>query len=81
MTDLVALLEAREFVASGRAKEARKQARLSLREVSGAVGTSPQTLCRWENGTRMPRRETLLRYHAVMLAVERHLGVPWERRV
>jgi transcriptional regulator with XRE-family HTH domain len=60
------LLAARELSQSGRARELRQRAGLSLYEMAAAVGVAAATIHRWEHGQRRPHGEAALRYGAVL---------------
>jgi transcriptional regulator with XRE-family HTH domain len=64
----------RELSASGRAREIRAAARLSLAEVAAACGIDEGTLSRWERGQRRPRSPVALRYLAVLDALDREMA-------
>lgn len=72
-TQILDLLEVRSLARSGRAREIRHQSQLSLAEVAGAVGTTPSTIQRWENGLRKPYGDIALRYGALLDALARRL--------
>jgi DNA-binding transcriptional regulator YiaG len=61
-SDLVKLATVRAWSQSGRARQIRETAGLSLREVAYAVDVSVSALFRWEAGDRRPRGEAALRY-------------------
>lgn len=52
----------RELALSGKARELRERANVTLRETAAAVPTSPSTLSRWETGQSRPRPEPALRW-------------------
>lgn len=52
----------RDDARTGRARERREAAQLSLREVARALKTSPSTLHRWETGASRPPAEAALRW-------------------
>lgn len=54
------------LVASGRAREIRTEAGLSLHEVAAAVGVAAATVWRWEAGQRTPRGAAAARYLALL---------------
>jgi len=68
---LLSLTAARDLARSGRARELRLAARLSLAEMAGAVGVSAATVSRWECGQRRPHGPAALRYGALLDALER----------
>ena len=70
---LAALAEVRALIESGRARELRLQARLSLSEVADAADVGVSTVARWEAADRRPRGEPALRYLAVLQRLE-HMG-------
>lgn len=47
---------------SGKAREVRLLARLSLSEVGAQCGTDASTVSKWETGQRRPRGESGLKY-------------------
>lgn len=67
----VVLARVREQCRTGEAKAIRESADVSLSEVSTEVGTSPQCVSRWENGTRRPTGEAALRYAALLARLDR----------
>jgi DNA-binding transcriptional regulator YiaG len=54
--DAIAVAYARELVRSGRAREIRLAADLSLADVAEHLETTAPSVFRWENGARVPRR-------------------------
>lgn len=42
-------------------KEARKKAGMTLKALADAVGVTPATICRYENGQRVPKRQIAMR--------------------
>jgi transcriptional regulator with XRE-family HTH domain len=53
--DLRRISKVRALVANGKAREQRESRRLTLREIASAIGSSPSTVYRWEQGTSLPR--------------------------
>jgi DNA-binding XRE family transcriptional regulator len=68
--EAVALARLRADLASGKAREVRKRARLSQADVARAVGVDPQTVTNWEAGRRMPRGETAIKYATLLHELE-----------
>lgn len=60
--DLFRVSSVRHLAACGRARAIRKKRRISLRELASAIGTTPSTLSRWENGRTTPRGAAALRW-------------------
>lgn len=60
--ELVELRDVRAFVRTGRARQTRLLADLSLSEVARSVGVSTAAIYRWEVSDRTPRGEAALRY-------------------
>jgi transcriptional regulator with XRE-family HTH domain len=60
--ELVELRDVRAFVRTGRARQARLRAGLSLREVAESVGVSDAAVSRWEVADRTPRGLPAVRY-------------------
>jgi transcriptional regulator with XRE-family HTH domain len=60
--DLRLVGKVRSLAASGRARELRKSAEVSLREAAHVLGTSASTLSRWETGECRPRPTAALRW-------------------
>lgn len=56
------LVRVRELVTTGKARDLRLAAHLSLSEASAIVLVAPTTIFRWERGERMPRGKAALRY-------------------
>lgn len=59
---IVKLVTVRAWLRSGKAREIRVAAGLSLREVSDAVGIAVATLHRWESLERRPTGAAAVRY-------------------
>lgn len=68
---LLDLVSVRALARSGRAREIRAAAGLSLADVGGAVGVAAGTVQRWENGLRKPYGAPALRYGALLDALDR----------
>ncbi|MDQ6876273.1 MAG: helix-turn-helix domain-containing protein [Candidatus Dormibacteraeota bacterium] len=60
--ELVELRDVRAFVRTGRARQTRLRAGLSLSEVAQSVGVSVAAVYRWETSDRTPRGEAAVRY-------------------
>lgn len=69
-TDLLELARARALADSGRGREVRLAARLSLADVAGVIGTAASTVQRWEQGARRPYGEAALRWLNLIEALE-----------
>ena len=69
--DVLALARVRELAESGRAREIRLAARLSLYDIAGAIGSNASSVQRWEAGLRRPYGEQALRWLALLDALER----------
>lgn len=65
----------RDLAKSGRAREIRHAAHLSLSEVATAMEVSPSEVSRWERGLNSPRGELALRYGSLLGELIR-LGLP-----
>lgn len=61
-TKVLRLARVRAVVVSGEARRLRQAARLSISEIASECGVDQSTVWRWENGTRLPRGESALRY-------------------
>lgn len=59
----------RHLAESGRARELRQRAQLSLPEAAAACGVSHVCVSRWERGERRPRGPGALRYAALLDAL------------
>lgn len=59
----------RHLAESGRARQLRLNAQLSLPEVGAACGVSHVCISRWERGERRPRGAPALRYAALLDAL------------
>jgi DNA-binding transcriptional regulator YiaG len=70
LDDLTLIAEARELLASGRATEMRKVARLSQGEVALFCGVDPAAVSRWESGQRSPRGAAAIRFARLMRELE-----------
>lgn len=64
------LASVRELAKSGRARELRREARLSLAEIGAVVGVDQATVWRWETGRRAPQGAPALRYEALLRSLE-----------
>jgi transcriptional regulator with XRE-family HTH domain len=64
--DLRRISEIRALVADGKAREQRLSRRLTLQEIADAIGTSPSTVHRWEQGRSTPRGAAALRLAEVL---------------
>jgi DNA-binding transcriptional regulator YiaG len=71
--DLTALMEVRQWAASGHALRIREQSGTSQAEWATVVGTTVPTISRWERGLRVPRGEAALRYHALLKSLKKQL--------
>jgi DNA-binding XRE family transcriptional regulator len=60
--DALLLARVRQMLQDGGARSVRERAGLSQTEVGQVVGVSGAAVSRWEQGTRLPRSETGLRY-------------------
>jgi transcriptional regulator with XRE-family HTH domain len=71
--ELRRISEVRALVANGEARAKRLERRLTLREIADAVGSSPSTIHRWEQGTSAPRSAHALRWaKALGIKVKAH---------
>lgn len=52
----------RAMLRSGRAREIREHAGLSVPEVADALNLNPSTVARWERGERVPRGSSAIAY-------------------
>jgi DNA-binding XRE family transcriptional regulator len=59
----------RDCVRSGKAREIRVAAGLSLADVGRAVGVSAPCIALWETGQRIPRSAAALKYGQVLVAL------------
>lgn len=66
---LLDLVGVRGLARSGRAREIRIAAGVSLADVAGAIGVAAGTVQRWENGLRKPYGSAALRYGALLDAL------------
>ena len=66
---LTALMDIREMAKSGRAREIRRAAGLSVHELGAAVGVAGATVARWEVGDRRPHGDAALRYASVIALI------------
>lgn len=60
----------RALAKSGRARELRQQARLSLAEVGAVAGVDQAYVWRWETGRRAPQGAPALRYETLLRSLE-----------
>ncbi len=72
--DLPLLIAAREACRSGRARQIRQAADLSLSEVGEACGVSESAVAHWESGLRRPTGARALRYALVLEQIEASLA-------
>jgi transcriptional regulator with XRE-family HTH domain len=79
IADALSLAAIRELASSGRARERRQQAGLSLYDVAAAIGVAAPTVHRWERGHRRPHGQAALRYAALMDALARRHDDPHAR--
>jgi DNA-binding transcriptional regulator YiaG len=56
----------RDKLESGEARAIRERRRLTQAELAAVVGTTDETVSRWETGDRHPRGELALRYARVL---------------
>lgn len=66
------LIEVRDAVATGRALDLRRLARLRPAEMASLVGVPVQTLAAWEAGRRMPTGAAALRYAKALTKLQEH---------
>jgi DNA-binding transcriptional regulator YiaG len=71
---LLDLVQVRALTKSGRAREIRVAAGLSLADVAGAIGVSPACVQRWERDLRRPYGDPALRFGALLAALSDHLN-------
>ena len=71
---LVAISLVRRAAADGTARRVRELAGVTLEELGRACGVEPQTVLRWENGSRSPRTAAAGRYAAAVVALVATLG-------
>ena len=71
MSTALELARIREWTQSGRAKEIREQANVAQAEIARDIGTTSQTVSRWEAGKKTPTGEAALRYLRLLRALER----------
>lgn len=64
--DIKEIAWARKMARSGRGRDLREAASLSLTEVALTLGVTPAALSRWERNERIPRTEAAVRYAAVL---------------
>jgi DNA-binding transcriptional regulator YiaG len=64
--DLAAVARARRLAKSGAGRAMRVAARVSIRDVAHAVGTSTSVVWRWKKGQRLPRAEFAVRWVRVL---------------
>lgn len=74
MGEVSLLMRGRSLAHSGRGKELRELAGLSLREFAGLLDVDPATLSRWERGVARPRRYAAARWLRACREIERELG-------
>lgn len=74
--DLLFVMRARALASSGRAREIRLAARLTLHEMAELLDVHLSTLHAWERGARRPGRDAAARYGRLLadLEAEMQLG-------
>ena len=77
---LVDLGRVRQLAKSGRAKELREGAHLSLAEIGAFVGVSDVSVLRWERGERRPHGRPALRYLRLLDRLEEQQQGNGDRR-
>lgn len=70
-SEALKLANRRALTCSGRARDLRERARLSLSEVASDCQVDVTTVWRWEQGKRRPRGAAALRYAALLSALDR----------
>lgn len=60
--EIPTLVAVRALARSGRARQLRESAGLSLQEIADVVGVTQASISRWELGQRKPRGEAAVRY-------------------
>jgi len=68
--ETIRLARAREMADSGRGREVRLAARLSLADIAATIGAYPSSIQRWERGARRPYGPAALRWLALIEALE-----------
>jgi DNA-binding transcriptional regulator YiaG len=68
------VLELREWISSGRAREIRRAAGLTCLAVAGRVGVSESTVERWETGRNFPGDPEAAAYHALLTRLAEGTG-------
>jgi DNA-binding XRE family transcriptional regulator len=66
-------LELREWIASGRAREIRLRAGLTVKAVAAEAGVAEATAWRWERGLKTPTDAHAAAYHALLARVAAEL--------
>jgi DNA-binding transcriptional regulator YiaG len=69
----LSLARVRAMAQSGRAREIRLAAKLSLYDVAGAIGSNASSVQRWETGQRRPYGAAALRWTGLLDALARQL--------
>jgi DNA-binding transcriptional regulator YiaG len=65
-SEALALAEVRQWAKTGKARQTRERAHLSLADIAAAVSVTTPAISRWECGLRAPRGAAALRYHALL---------------
>jgi len=68
-TDLLAVALVRRAAKDGTARRVRQLAEVSIAELARSCDVEPQTIMRWEKGTRSPRTRAGERYTAAIIAL------------
>ena len=77
--NLTRIARAREALASGEAREARKTARVTVTEVAAELGVTPQAVSQWETGRRVPDAAHALAYARLLETLTRLRSPPARR--
>lgn len=75
---ILRLADVRAALASGEAQRLREAAQLSIGEVARACGVDQSTVWRWEQGKRLPRGQTAIRYADVIDSLRKQ-APPWAK--
>lgn len=73
---ILRLADVRAALASGEAQRLREAAQLSIGEVARACGVDQSTVWRWEQGKRLPRGQTAIRYADVIDSLRKQASSP-----
>jgi DNA-binding XRE family transcriptional regulator len=61
------LFELKDWLATGRARQIREEARLTQAMLGRALGVTKETILNWEGGKRLPQGRFIASYHELLV--------------